>query len=70
MREEKWKNAVETIAKHRPYYATTSIACEKAMKRDTAEGYRDALREIVGSSNSSGEYAQVMDTARKALKDE
>ncbi len=70
MREERWKNAVQSIDSRRPYYATTSDACKKALQRDTAEGYRDALREIVNSPNRSGEYAQVIDTARDALKDE
>jgi hypothetical protein len=68
MREERLKNAVQAIASHRPYYATTSLACEKALRQDTAEGYRDALRDIV-KHGGSGEYAQVMDTARDALKD-
>ena len=45
MREEKWKEAVQEIAKQ-PGYARIDNICKEALKNDTAVGYRDALAEI------------------------
>jgi len=64
MKEENWKRAVEKISKNAGL-ATTAIACEKALERDTAEGYRAAL-EVVKNANNS-EYAVNVSEAKKAL---
>ncbi len=64
MREEKWKRAVEKIAAHAGL-ATTASACEKALKQDTAEGYREALQTVKRAPNS--EYAVNVSEAERAL---
>lgn len=62
MKEERWKQAVEKISKNAGY-ATNADACEKALRQDTAQGYRDALREV-----SKHPYYLVNETAvREAL---
>lgn len=65
MREEKWKKAVQEISKNAGY-ATIAIACEKALEKDTAEGYREALQVAL-------EHPMYLSTeliAKKALRDE
>lgn len=69
MRGELSKQAVQKISKH-AYYATTASACERALRADTPEGYRDALHEITHSSNRSSEYAVVIDRAEEALRND
>lgn len=64
MREETWKQAVQKIASNAGY-ASNSDACEKALRQDTADGYREALREVARHPY----YAVNEDTAKNALKE-
>ena len=43
MRGEATKRAVQQIEKH-AYYHTTGRACREALREDTPEGYRAALK--------------------------
>jgi hypothetical protein len=69
MRGEESKRAVQEISKH-AYYATTGSACERALKADTPEAYRQALHEITTSPNRGGEYAVNIDRAESALRND
>ena len=69
MRGEATKRAVQQIEKH-AYYHTTGRACREALREDTPEGYRAALKEIINSPNRGGEYAVNIDAAEKALRED
>jgi hypothetical protein len=69
MRGERMKEAVQQIEKN-AHYATTGSACRRAMQEDTPEAYHSALREIVNSSNRSGEYGVNIDKAERAIRED